>query len=920
MILTDSSVEQPKKTFAVVMLVMFLLSAGVMHLQFDNSEDGFFPDDPSVDLLNEIESEYRANIDFIRIIDEIEEEDLLKSETWEQLAVIEAMLVNDSNFASYHYPLFGTQASNGPAGQAMQWMTLQDEVTASVWLNDLQKATAEVSAANDDENLTIALTNLSRASSAIPSAAPVTSERLLSWDVDNPAEWLIRLDSGDNLTEELGLLMEQISVLNVNRTPSQTGQIFAVTGPLQGQIAPLIGLQSIDFREGILSCLPSEDASDPWVSDGPVMVTLVVSSEPIDYNYKIIGDVQADLTKWAENIEQEIITSTGDSDIRTFSFAQFSENSQSTIGKEIGMLTSAALILLGIILWYNFRSIRETAYVLILTVIAIAATYGLSGWIQFFGINMTFNAAMNSIPVLLLAIGVDYGLHVVLRIREELNSEEQRNPEGRTTLQDFDKTSRQRAIRQGTVLTSIALMIAITTDIVGFLSFRLSSLAFLQVFGTVIAIGLFLIYVLSISALPALMLMLPTKNLPLEKASKISVGPVAESFGKLSTQPLKVGIIALILLAPMVAGFQQLEVAFEQRDQLDESIPVVQDFLLISDEFGTSRSPLYVVLDGDVITEEGRAAWNTALTTMLQRDDLSGIPTGIWDVYEQTRLQDPVVDGFMQAADSGDSTGYESLLTWSLENETGIEATKSLLARDGMQTVLSFQADTLGWSATVKLAESIEADLETLSVEAGDDYNLRLSGRALINAQTTADVATASVQSTGIVAVVILFMLVGIHTVRNDNDIKEGFQRGVVSWIPLVMVVVWVYGIMGYTGYNINSQTVTIGALSLGLGVDYAVHFTTRLEEEAEHNPFGKVEEWVSKSTATTGRAMAGAALTTAGGFAVLNLSALLPLRLFGQAFVVAIILALLSSLLILPALYAPFLKRTAAKAQQESD
>ena len=59
------------------------------------------------------------------------------------------------------------------------------------------------------------------------------------------------------------------------------------------------------------------------------------------------------------------------------------------------MLTSAALILLGIILWYNFRSIRETAYVLILTVIAIAATYGLSGWIQFFGINMTFNAAMN---------------------------------------------------------------------------------------------------------------------------------------------------------------------------------------------------------------------------------------------------------------------------------------------------------------------------------------------------------------------------------------------------------------------------------------------------------------------------------------------------------------------------------------------
>ena len=650
------------------------------------------------------------------------------------------------------------------------------------------------------------------------------------------------------------------------------------------------------------------------------MVTLVVSSEPMDYGYDILGDVQADLATWAEAMETDLVSATNDNDLRTFSFAQFAENSSATIGKEIGMLTSAAMLLLGIILWFNFRSIRETAYVLMLTVVAIAATYGLSGWLQFAGINMTFNAAMNSIPVLLLAIGVDYGLHVVLRIREELTEEERRNPQGRLTLRDFDKLARSRAIRQGTVLTSIALMIAITTDIVGFLSFRLSSLAFLQVFGTVIAIGLFLIYLLSISALPALMLILPTKRLPLEKASKVEVGPLSVKVGKLSQRPVLVGLIALVLLAPMVAGFQQLEVAFEQRDQLDESVPVVQDFLLISDAFGTSRSPLYVVLDGDIMSPEGRAAWTLAADLLTARDDVNGVPNGIWDVFEQARLQDPVVDEWMVAADNGDTAAWDALLSWSLNNATGIETTKAFLARDGEQTVLSFQADTLDWGATVDFAESLEAALADLEEEAGDGYTLRLSGRSLINAQTTSDVASASVQSTAIVAVVILFMLIGIHTTRNGNNVVEGLQRGVVSWIPLMMVVVWVYGIMGYTGYNINSQTVTIGALSLGLGVDYAVHFTTRLEEEAEHRPLAPPEEWVARSTATTGRAMAGAALTTAGGFAVLNLSALLPLRLFGQAFVVAITLALLTSLLILPALYAPFLKRNAIAAQGESE
>jgi predicted RND superfamily exporter protein len=62
------------------------------------------------------------------------------------------------------------------------------------------------------------------------------------------------------------------------------------------------------------------------------------------------------------------------------------------------------------------------------------------------------------------------------------------------------------------------------------------------------------------------------------------------------------------------------------------------------------------------------------------------------------------------------------------------------------------------------------------------------------------------------------------------------------------------------------------------------------------------------------------AALTTAGGFAVLNLSSLLPLRLFGQAFVVAIALALVSSLVILPAFYASFLEKDAQKYLSENE
>ena len=910
--MSNASVSRPKSVFAVVMLAVLILASGGMHLQFDNSEDGFFPDDENVRLLEEIEREYQASIDFVRVIDEIETGSLLTNETWEHLAMIEARMIEDENFAPYHYPLFGTQANSGMAGYAYQWQRYQDPMSAD-WIAPLESAIGSVLTA-DNDSLGQALGNLSAAAEAIPSASEMSGADLNNWNAGTPSEWLLRLDNGANLSSDLGAMLGMLELTTTNRSGAQIGQIMAVTGPMNGQLGLLSGLQSIDYRAAILGSLPVVDRTDdPWNSSGPVLTTLVVSTEPADYGADILGDVQAMIANWSDLLVQDLQADGAGDGLRTFSFSQFSEGANANLGKEIGTLTSAALLLLAVILWFNFRSVRDTAFVTSLTVLAILATYGLSGWLQFFGVNMVFNAAMNSIPVLLLAIGVDYGLHVVIRIREELNLIDSKDDIERDTLKDFSYEARQVAVRRGTVLTSIALVIAIFTDMVGFLSFRFSSLSFLQVFGTVIAIGLFLVYLLSITALPALMLMFPPKKLKLEKASSIEIGPIANGLARLSATPLKVGVIAVVLLAPMFIGFQQLEVGFDQRDQFDEDVPVVGDFLLLSDEFQNSRSPLYVVVDVEVFTPDGYAAWLAAEQVLLESPDVSGAPSGLWNLLAEAQVRDSTLNGLMSQLDDTNQSTWDELAAYMLETPEGRELSSSVLASDGQQTVLSFQAETLDWQATIDLNQRMIDSLESAEEGLEGDANLRVGGRSLILAQTTSDVADSAIMSTGIVAVVILMMLVGIHSVR-QRDVVQGMSRGFVSWIPLMMVVVWVYGLMGFTGYQINSQTVTIGALSLGLGVDYAVHFSIRLEEEVEHNPFADPHHWVANASATTGRAMWMAALTTAGGFAVLNLSSLLPLRLFGQAFVVAIALALLSSLVILPAFYARFLRTDAQR------
>ena len=257
------------------------------------------------------------------------------------------------------------------------------------------------------------------------------------------------------------------------------------------------------------------------------------------------------------------------------------------LGRELGILNSVSLLILGSILWFSFRSKRDTGYVLGLTVLGIGATYGTSGALTVIGVPMTFNAAMNSIPVLLLAIGVDYGLHVVKRVREEYQAISSSLDRSVESVGALNPKSRRAAILRGTKFTSIALLIAIFTDMVGFLSFRLSSQDFLVVFGTVIAIGLFYIYVLSITAFP-LMALFPPKDMPIKKAVKIDESWLSKKIGGLTRLPVGVVSVAILVSLPAVMGIQRLEVGFDTRDNFDESVPVVSDFILISEQFQSS--------------------------------------------------------------------------------------------------------------------------------------------------------------------------------------------------------------------------------------------------------------------------------------------------------------------------------------------
>ena len=104
--MTSICIDRPRTVLAIGLVCTLALSSMAMFLEFDNSEDAFFPDNDTVRLLDEVEEEYQASLDFVRIIVRIDSGGLSDVQNWVHLAEMEAILLEDQNFTEYGYPLF----------------------------------------------------------------------------------------------------------------------------------------------------------------------------------------------------------------------------------------------------------------------------------------------------------------------------------------------------------------------------------------------------------------------------------------------------------------------------------------------------------------------------------------------------------------------------------------------------------------------------------------------------------------------------------------------------------------------------------------------------------------------------------------------------------------------------------------------
>ena len=129
----------------------------------------------------------------------------------------------------------------------------------------------------------------------------------------------------------------------------------------------------------------------------------------------------------------------------------------------------------------------------------------------------------------------------------------------------------------------------------------------------------------------------------------------------------------------------------------------------------------------------------------------------------------------------------------------------------------------------------------------------------------------------------------------------RSLRFAVIAIVPILLVVPWLYGLMHALGFSINLVTGTIGAISIGIGIDFAIHLVERFREERQRHP--DRDEALRATAEGTGLALVASAASSVLGFGVLSLAPMPLFASYGLLTAIMVAMALVATLLVLPAL-----------------
>ncbi len=538
-------------------------------------------------------------------------------------------------------------------------------------------------------------------------------------------------------------------------------------------------------------------------------------------------------------------------------------------------------------LWFVFRNLLWIVVPIsscLFSVIIMMGLLGLLGW--------KVTVISSNFIALMLILTMAMNIHMSTRFLQ--------------LKKDFPSKNNFEIISLTTSKMFWPILYTVLTTIFAFLSLIFSEIKPIIDFGWMMTFGLITSFIITFTLLPTLLNFAPTNNISVKKEQKSKITNLLSliSINNKNSIFLVTGLVIIF----SVIGISKLEVENSFINYFDKNTEIYKGMKLIDEELG-GTTPLEVIIKFPEKEKVKKSEEDDEFEDWGDEEDTND--EKYWFTKDKIDLITSVHNYLDSLPEIGKVLSFSSIIevATQLNNnkplgtlEMGVLYSKipESIKTEIIDPYLSIKDNEARISLRIidsqedlrrnDLINKINFDLKDKFGLEEKDY--KLAGVLILFNNLLQSLFKSQILTLGLVMIGIFSMFIILF--RN-------IKLSLIGVVPNFIAAFFILGIIGLLGIPLDMMTITIAAITIGIAVDNSIHYIYRFKEE-----FSKIKDYnktLKTCHSTVGVAILNTSITIVFGFSILVLSKFIPTIYFGVFTGLAMLLAMISVLTLLPAL-----------------
>ena len=603
-------------------------------------------------------------------------------------------------------------------------------------------------------------------------------------------------------------------------------------------------------------------------------------------NHQNITEIRDVISKYGENAK-----------IHLGGIPMIADDMMSYIKSDIIVFGIGVFIFIVLTLWFIFKNLKWVLMPLLgcgTSVVIMIGLLGLIGW--------KVTVISSNFIALMLILNMAMNIHLTVRFLQ--------------LKKEFPQLKKEEAVLEASRKMMLPILYTVLTTICAFLSLVFSGIKPIIDFGWMMTLGLIVSFLVTFLLLPSLINLLSQENeIGLKNNEKSLITSALGSFAK-KDRLIIFGCTFLIIVLSFV-GILRLEVENSFINYFDKETEIYKGMKKIDDDLG-GTTPLNIILkfpskiktdtskeddEFDEWEEENENNDEEKSKYWFTRDKMDKI-IKVHDYLDSLPEIGKVLSfgSILRVAEELNDKELQSLEIAVLYSKIPEEIKKEIIS-----PYISVEKDEARISMRIKdslknlrrndLINKINYELNTKIGLEKDEY--KLAGVLILFNNLLQSLFKSQILTLGIVILGIFLMFFILF--RN-------ITLSLIGIVPNFIAAFFILGIIGLLGIPLDMMTITIAAITIGIAVDNSIHYIYRFKEEFKKN--NDYKKTLDRCHGTVGVAILNTSITIVFGFSILILSKFIPTIYFGVFTGIAMLLAMISVLTLLPKLiltYKPF-------------